>query len=106
MYRTGFGLRLCKVVCEDSLVNWPSNRARRKFGALVRDAQVKGPQIVTYRGTEAVVVVSAAEYRRLTAPKPSLKEFLLSGPYFDDLDIVRSRDLPRAVDLGFDPQES
>jgi len=71
----------------------------------VRDAQAKGPQIVTYRGKEAVVVVSAAQYRRLTAPKRSLKEFLLSGPVFDDLEIVRSRDLPRPVALGFDPEE-
>ena len=86
-------------------MSWPSNRARRRFGTLVRDAQTKGPQIVTYRGREAVVVVSAAEFGRVMAPKQSLKEILLSGPFFDDLEIVRSRDLPRPVDLGFDPEE-
>ena len=45
------------------------------------------------------VVISAEEFRRLAGKKPSFKEFLLSGPYFDDLEIERSTEPTRIVEL-------
>jgi hypothetical protein len=42
-----------------------------------------------------VVVVAADEYRRSQLNRPSFKEFLVSGPSFDDLDLERSREPPR-----------
>ena len=41
--------------------------AKAKFSELVRRARDEGPQHVTLHGEEAVVVVSAQEYRRLNA---------------------------------------
>ena len=37
--------------------------------------------MVTYRGVEKAVVLSAEEYRKL---KPSFVDMLLNGPKFDD----------------------
>jgi len=45
-------------------------------------------------------VLDIREYRRLTGDVPDFKEFLLSGPDLSELEIVRSPELPRPVELG------
>jgi antitoxin Phd len=55
--------------------------------------------VVTRRGEEAVVVVSADEFRRLTGQRSDFKEFLLSGPDLGALNLERVRDLPRETEL-------
>jgi len=79
---------------------WQLQEAKQKFSALVRKALEGGPQVVTRHGQEVVVVVAAEEFRRLTGKKPDLKEVLLSGPPLDDLELERSRELPREIDLS------
>lgn len=55
---------------------------------------------MTRRGREVVVVVGIDEYRRLRGRKRDFKELLLEGPpYFDDLEIERSTELSRPVEL-------
>jgi len=77
---------------------WQLQEAKQKFSQLVRRAMEEGPQTVTRHGEEAVIVMSASEFRRLKG-LPDFKQFLLSGPSFDDLDLERSRELPREIDL-------
>lgn len=50
-------------------------------------------------GEEMVVMVPAEEYRRTEEKKPDFKEFLLSGPDLSVLDLERSKEMPRDVDL-------
>lgn len=45
--------------------HWRLQDAKARFSELVRRARSDGPQHVTVRGREEVVVVSAEEYRRL-----------------------------------------
>jgi hypothetical protein len=45
------------------------------------------------------VVVSIEEYRRLTDDQPSFKEFLLAAPDLDALELSRSREPSRVVEL-------
>jgi antitoxin Phd len=66
---------------------------------LVQKAIKEGPQVVTRHGEEVVVVLSKAEYDRLRKPVPDFKEFLLSFPPLEELDIRRSREKARKVDL-------
>jgi prevent-host-death family protein len=82
-------------------MTWQLQTAKQKFSELVSRAIEEGPQVVTRRGEEVVVVVSIDEYRRLRKrkPKPDFKEFLMSAPYFDDLELERSKDPPREVEL-------
>ena len=58
---------------------------------------------MTYRGADTAVVLSVEEYRRLNGARPSLVEFLLSGPKWDDETIAvindRSKDTGRDIDL-------
>jgi prevent-host-death family protein len=65
-------------------VDWHLQDAKNNFSKVVRLARSEGPQTVTLRGERAAVVLSIDEYERLIAKTPSLGEFLLSGPVWDD----------------------
>lgn len=78
---------------------WQLQAAKQQFSELVQRALQDGPQVVTKRGKEAVVVVSVEEYRRLRHEQPSLLEFLRSGPDLDALGLDRATDHGRDVDL-------
>lgn len=82
---------------------WQLQQAKQHFSEVVRKALDEGPQVVTRRGDEAVVVISAQEYHRLA--RPDLARFLLHAPGPDlselelERDAVRPPDLPRDVEL-------
>jgi antitoxin Phd len=78
---------------------WQLQAAKQRFSELVERAQREGPQVVTKHGKEAVVVVSAEEYRRLKGPADNLIEFLRSAPDFDLLDLRRASDGGREIAL-------
>jgi antitoxin Phd len=60
--------------------SWPVQDAKAKFSQFLETCLAEGPQMVTKRGTEAAVLVSAEEWRRLqTAARPSLKALLMSN---------------------------
>lgn len=73
--------------------------AKQRFSELVQRALDEGPQIVTRHGKQAVAVISIDEYRRLEGPPLDFKELLLSIPKGDPLEIERSQDLPREIEL-------
>ena len=77
---------------------WQMQEAKQKLSEVVDRAVEDGPQTITRHGVDVVVVVAIDEYRRLTDSKPSFAEYLLSGPSFDDLDLKRSKDLPRDIE--------
>jgi prevent-host-death family protein len=78
---------------------WQLQEAKSRFSELVQKALDEGPQAVTRRGEEVVIVVPAAEYNRLTGRIPDFKEFLMSAPDLSILEIDRPKDPPRAIDL-------
>ncbi len=58
---------------------WQVQDAKARFSELLETSLVKGPQIVTKRGVEAVVLVPIEQWKRLEQiNKPSLKELLLT----------------------------
>jgi antitoxin Phd len=75
---------------------WQMQQARTKFAELIRLAAVEGPQVVTCRGADRAVVLSADEYHRLSAARPNFAEFLLSGPKWADETIAMINDRSRA----------
>jgi len=76
-------------------VRWQLQEAKQRFSEVVRRALEDGPQVVTRRGEEAVVVVSAKEYARLRGDRPDFAAFLLAAPDLGVLDLERSKDMPR-----------
>jgi len=80
-------------------MTWQVQTAKQRFSELVERAVDEGPQIVTKHGRETVVVLEIGEYRRLLGVPMDFKEFLMSAPDFSMLDLERSKDLSREVDL-------
>jgi len=80
---------------------WQLHEAKNRLSELVRKAGEEGPQIITVRGDDAVVVVGAQEWRELGArSKGGLVEFFRNSPLAKvKLDLSRSRDTGRKVDL-------
>lgn len=77
---------------------WTLQDAKNKFSAVVEAAQRGEPQHVTKRGVEAVVVVSAEEYERLSRldvkPKKTFVQHILDFPK-----------LPEGMDDIFDDRD-
>lgn len=82
---------------------WQLQDAKNRFSELVRRARDEGPQSVSVHGKPAAVVLSAEAYAALTQPRPSLAEYLLTGPAWPDdlVDLIkdRARDTGRDVAL-------
>ncbi len=78
---------------------WPLAEAKNKFSEIVEKALSEGPQFVTKRGREAVVVVSAADYRKLSGEGVSFKEYLCSGEPLDGVMLERDQAPMRDVEL-------
>ena len=81
---------------------WSLQDAKNSFSAVVAAALKGAPQTVTKRGKPAVVIVSVAEYQRLSrreaAETPSFVDHLLGMPQ-DGEAFDRSRVKPRNVDF-------
>ena len=79
-------------------MRWQVQDAKQRFSELIRTAHAEGPQVVTRHGEEIAVVVDIADYRRLKGEITEFKDYLRSGPDFDDLDLSRSAERPRSID--------
>jgi len=68
-----------------SLKAWKLQDAKARFSEVVREAQQRGPQLVTVHGRDAVVILSAQDYARLapTVAKPGLHALLSVSPLRD-----------------------
>jgi prevent-host-death family protein len=80
-------------------MEWRLAEAKNKFSELFNRALAEGPQRVRRR-EEAVVVMAASDYDRLTGSKPGFKDFLMGeGPDLEGLDLSRDREPMRDIDL-------
>ena len=67
---------------------------------MVRRAVLEGPQIVTQKGKEAGVVLSAEEYRKIIKPQTSRVEFFRNSPLVGiELDWERDKDTGREAEF-------
>jgi len=79
---------------------WQLQEAKSKFSKLVSNAINDAPQIVTRHGKNAVVVISYQEYKKLKNPETDIVSFFQNSPLAEvNLDLTRSKDLPRDLDL-------
>jgi len=79
---------------------WQLQEAKNRLSEVVDEATTSGPQIITRRGVDAAVVVSAADWARLARQRTPLIEVLRRAPRVPGgLDVTRSRDTDRDVDL-------
>jgi prevent-host-death family protein len=79
---------------------WQLQDAKSKFSEVVERALAHGPQIVTRRGKNAVVVMPYEEYERLTKRGGSLSRFFLDSPLVgSELSLERDTSAPRVIDI-------
>ena len=81
---------------------WALQDAKAHFSELVRRARHEGPQHVTVRGREEVVVMAAAEFRRITGglSGAALVEAMQASPHKEiDLEPARYAMPVRDVEL-------
>lgn len=81
--------------------SWQLQEAKNRFSEVVEEALTHGPQTVTRHGREVVVILSMEEYKRMKQPEKNLFKFFQESPLYGlDLDMTRSKELPREIDLG------
>ncbi|MDP2992332.1 MAG: type II toxin-antitoxin system Phd/YefM family antitoxin [Deltaproteobacteria bacterium] len=69
---------------------WQLQEAKNRLSEVVEEAISHGPQVITKRGVEAVIVLSYTEYRRMLAAQKKLSEFFRESPLSGiDLDLKR-----------------
>ena len=62
---------------------WQVQEAKGRLSEVIAEAQRAGPQSITKHGREVAVLLSSADFERLSdRPKSSLVDFLRSGPEF------------------------
>jgi prevent-host-death family protein len=83
--------------------SWQLQAAKAQFSELFRRARLEGPQYVTRQGKEAVVVLPAEQFERLSArarQPHSLVEFFAQSPLAGaGLDLERRPDFGRKIKL-------
>ncbi len=79
-------------------MEWQLQEAKAKFSEVVQKAIDEGPQTVTRRGKEVVVIVSAKEFHGSRKPQVDLKELLASAP-LEGVDLERPEDYGREIDF-------
>lgn len=79
---------------------WKLEDAKARFSEVVRHAREDGPQRVTVRGHDAVVVMSVEEFDRLAPEKPRAPFVaFMESLHLDGLDLEREMDRGRDVEL-------
>ena len=76
---------------------WQIQEAKNKLSEVLDEAIKHGPQIITKRGVETVIVLSYTEYRKVMLNKKKLSDFFRESPLAEvDLDLRRDKSGLRA----------
>lgn len=79
-------------------MKWKLAEAKNKLTEVVNLALKEGPQTISRRDDE-LVVVSKADFDRLCGKRESFTDFLMAGPSLEGLDLDRSNEPMRRVEL-------
>lgn len=73
---------------------WQLQDAKNRFSEVVNRALDEGPQIITHRGKEVVVIISYDEFVELRQSQTSLVEFFRQSPLVGiELDLERDQSI-------------
>lgn len=82
-------------------MTWTLTHAKDQLSEVIRQAIDHGPQTITVRGQEKAVVIAKEAYDRLNPlePQKTFKEFLLSIPSLEGVDLSRDQTPARDIQL-------
>ena len=79
---------------------WQLQEAKAQFSKVVRLAKKEGPQDISVRGGEGVVLLSRTDYEKLSKKQISFVDFMASSPLKDvEIDLTRDNSPCREVKL-------
>ena len=71
---------------------WQLQEAKNRFSEVVEEAVKHGPQVITKRGVETVIVLSYAEYRKMLLGQKKLSDFFRESPLAEvEIDLTRDK---------------
>lgn len=80
--------------------SWQLQEAKSKFSELVKKATTEGPQTVSVRGQDQVVVISKKYYEELLGRKKSFLQLIFDSPLKGiELDLERNKSMPRDIQI-------
>jgi antitoxin Phd len=79
-------------------MTWKLAEAKNRLSEVVNRALTEGPQTISRRGEE-LLLISKEEYLRRVGERESFAEFLLAGPSLEGVDLERSGEEMRSVSL-------
>jgi len=75
---------------------WQLQEAKAKFSEVFDLAITAGPQYVTRRNRDEVVVVQRSEFERMRTQRPHIADLLLAAPHFPNFKVHRAGETGRA----------
>ena len=79
---------------------WQLQEVKAHLSEVVRQCLEVGPQMLTVRGAEKVVMISKVDYEKLTGEKPNLYDFIRNSPLYGlELEFKRNKSKIRDVEL-------
>jgi prevent-host-death family protein len=82
------------------MATWQLQTAKARLSELLRSSELEGPQEITLHGRAAAVVLSKADYDRLTSRKSTFLDLVRRSPLVGArLQTARRRSGPRRVRL-------
>ena len=78
---------------------WQLYEAKNKLSQIIDEVMDGSMQVVTKRGIDAVVIISANDFKNLLEPKKKFTEFLTGDPKIDNFEIERVKGSIRLDDL-------
>jgi len=81
-------------------MNWQAEEVSHKFGIIMDLAIKEGPQVIVGSGAKRVYLISENEYRNMkSVASTGFKDFLMSGPSLEGIDLARDADYGRDIEL-------
>lgn len=83
------------------MLTWQMQEAKARLSELVKRAESEGPQDITLHGRSVAVLLSRAEFDRLSGNRHSLVEFMQQSPLYglEEIEFERDMSLTREVAL-------
>ena len=87
----------CYIPLGDTMTQtWQLQEAKNKLSKVVDDALSQGPQIITRRGVEVVIVIAYEQFKKMNVSEQKLSDFFRSSPLVgEDLDLTRDKSAAR-----------
>lgn len=87
----------CYIPFGDTMTQtWQLQEAKNKLSKVVDDALSQGPQIITRRGVEVVIVIAYEQFKKMNVSEQKLSDFFRSSPLVgEDLDLTRDKSAAR-----------